>query len=197
MPPTANTNTAEVEPHPERKEIARFLLSRGDSRFEQAMADDEPLLALPGMLSARSAAAHAPIAFPVGLAPQAVPTPAGTSPGDALPAADVVVITWTVDELTGLARVMTPGADPSRWQHYDRDFEQRYRAEIRRHAPAANSGRLGSYQLVTVGARSVLCMKSELHLNQDGVRTGDGTATLPVKDFFQQIIAEDERRSWS
>ena len=33
-------------------------------------------------------------------------------------------------------------------------------------------------------------MKSELHLNQDGVQTGDGTATLPVKDFFAQIIAE-------
>jgi hypothetical protein len=33
-------------------------------------------------------------------------------------------------------------------------------------------------------------MKSELHLNQDGVKTGDGTATLPVKDFFKQIIAE-------
>ena len=112
VPPTANTTTAAVEPHPERKEIARFLLSRGDSRFEQAMADDEALLALPGVLSARSAAAHAPIAFPAGLAPQAVPTPAGTSSGDALPAADVVVITWTVDELAGLARVMTPGADP-------------------------------------------------------------------------------------
>ena len=195
VPPTANTPTAEVEPHPERKEIARFLLSRGDSRFEQAMADDEPLLALPGVLSARSAAAHAPIAFPVGLAPQAVPTPAGTSSGDALPAADVAVITWTVDELAGLARVMTPGADPARWQHYDRDFEQRYRDAIRPHAPAANSGRLGSYQLVTIGARSVLCMKSELHLNQDGRRTGDGTATLPVKDLFQQIIAETNAKS--
>ncbi len=42
----------------------------------------------------------------------------------------------------------------------------------------------------TVGATKVLCMKSELHLNQDGVKTGDGTATLPVKDFFKQIIAE-------
>jgi hypothetical protein len=35
-----------------------------------------------------------------------------------------------------------------------------------------------------------LCIKSELHLNQDLIKTGDGTATLPVKDFFQQIIAE-------
>jgi nucleoside phosphorylase len=29
-----------------------------------------------------------------------------------------------------------------------------------------------------------------LHLNQDGVKTGDGTATLPVKDLFRQIIYE-------
>jgi hypothetical protein len=38
----------------------------------------------------------------------------------------------------------------------------------------------------------VLCVKSELHLNQDGVRTGDGTATLPVKRFFRQMIDEVE-----
>jgi nucleoside phosphorylase len=37
-------------------------------------------------------------------------------------------------------------------------------------------------------------MKSELHLNQDGVKTGEGTATLPVKDFFKQIIAEAKPR---
>jgi hypothetical protein len=37
---------------------------------------------------------------------------------------------------------------------------------------------------------SVLGVKSELHLNQDGIKTGEGTATLPVKDFFAQIIAE-------
>ena len=36
----------------------------------------------------------------------------------------------------------------------------------------------------------MLCIKSELHLNQDGVKTGEGTATLPVKDLFKQIIAE-------
>ena len=36
----------------------------------------------------------------------------------------------------------------------------------------------------------MLCFKSELHLNQDGVRTGDGTATLPVADLVRQLIAE-------
>jgi hypothetical protein len=42
----------------------------------------------------------------------------------------------------------------------------------------------------TIGLKRVLCMKSELHLNQDGVKTGEGTATLPVKDFFKQIADE-------
>jgi Phosphorylase superfamily len=101
------------------------------------------------------------------------------------------VITWTVDELVGLARVLTPGAGPSHWHHYTRHFDD-YRLKIRKGAPAANSGRLASYMPTRIGATTVLCMKSELHLNQDGVKTGEGTATLPVKDLFQQIITETQ-----
>jgi nucleoside phosphorylase len=54
------------------------------------------------------------------------------------------------------------------------------------------AGRLGSWLTTKVGARSVVCFKSELHLNQDGIPTGDGRATLPVKDLFLQLIAEAE-----
>jgi alpha-D-ribose 1-methylphosphonate 5-triphosphate synthase subunit PhnG len=36
----------------------------------------------------------------------------------------------------------------------------------------------------------VLCVKSELHLNQDGVKTGEGIVTPPVRDLFTQIITE-------
>ena len=39
----------------------------------------------------------------------------------------------------------------------------------------------------------MLCIKSELHLNQDGVQTPPSaarTASLPVRDLFDQIIAE-------
>ena len=36
----------------------------------------------------------------------------------------------------------------------------------------------------------MLCVKSELHLNQDGVATGAGTATLPVARFIEQMIQE-------
>jgi nucleoside phosphorylase len=50
--------------------------------------------------------------------------------------------------------------------------------------------RLGSWLRTRVGDQSVICFKSELHLNLDGIDTGDGTATLPVKDLFLQLIDE-------
>jgi hypothetical protein len=48
---------------------------------------------------------------------------------------------------------------------------------------------LASYRQTTIGPHSILAMKSELHMNQDGIRLDTGT-TLPVKDFFKQIVAE-------
>lgn len=168
------------ELHPERKEIARYLLSRG--------LDPVDLTPAPVRAEALLAAAAPQFAFPSGLAP----TPAtltNSSPNDPLPRADVVVVTWTVDELAGLARVMTPSVSPQRWHRYTRHFAD-YAPKIRPHAPAATSQRLGSYMPTRVGDTSVLCLKSELHLNQDGIKTGEGTATLPVKDFFTQIITE-------
>jgi nucleoside phosphorylase len=173
-------------PHPDRKEIGRYLLSRGLDRVDTASASaagpatvTDPLLA---------AARPGAIPFPDGLAPQPQPL-ASTDPNAPLPEADVVVITWTVDELAALAKVMTPGVSAAHWQKYARNFAQ-YQPNIRRYAPAQNARRLGTYQPVQVGQRRVLCMKSDLHLNQDGIATGVGTATLPVKDFFHQIIAE-------
>jgi hypothetical protein len=167
--------------HPERKEIARYLLSRGLDPVELAPA--------PARVGELLAAAVPSIAFPEGLAPRPAAVTPVPDPGDALPRADVVVITWTVDELAGLARVLTPGVGADRWHRYTRHFSD-YQDKIRPHAPAATSRRLGSYLLTQVAGLRVLCVKSELHLNQDGIKTGEGTATLPVKDFFAQIITE-------
>jgi Phosphorylase superfamily len=172
---------AAVSTYPERKEIARYLLSRGLDPIE--------LIPAPARIASLLAAAAPRIEFPDGLAPQPSALDPAPSPEDPLPRADVVVITWTVDELAGLARVLTPGAPPERWHWYTRHFAD-YQDKIRPHAPAATSRRLGSYLPVRIGGTNVLCMKSELHLNQDGIATGVGTATLPVKDFFKQIIAE-------
>src|SRR4051794_31708426 len=121
--------------HPQRKEIARYLLSRG---LDPATAAPEPERLL-------VEAANRPVlTFPDGLTPVPAPISPTPAPDDPLPAADVVVITWTVDELAGLAHVLTPGVSPDRWHQYARNFDT-YRPRIRPHAPAANSGRLGSY----------------------------------------------------
>jgi hypothetical protein len=179
--------------HPQRKEIARYLLSRGLDAIDQ-VPDPARMAELAAPLEAPLARALAAgPAFPTGLAPTPAPITPAPSQNDPLPHADVVVITWTVDELVGLAHVLTPGVAPARWHRYAHKFAD-YAPAIRPHAPAANSGRLGSYMPTRVGSTEVLCMKSELHLNQDGVKTGTGTATLPVKDFFKQVIAETGAR---
>jgi nucleoside phosphorylase len=174
------SSTAELA-HPERKEIARYLLSRG--------LDPVELIPAPARVAQLLGAAAPPIDFPDGFAPRPAPLDPAPLPDDPLPPADVVVITWTVDELAGLAQVLTPGVSPQRWHRYTRHFAD-YQDKIRPHAPAATSRRLGSYLPTRIGNTSVLCIKSELHLNQDGIKTGEGTATLPVKDFFKQIIDE-------
>lgn len=166
----------------QRKEIARLLLDQGS---EPADLAPEPEVGAVATLTA-----DLEIPFPGGLAPIPQPIAPAPAPGDALPAADVVVVTWTVAEVNALADVLTPGFGRNGWYRYDRDFEERYASRIRAGAPALKARRLGSYFPTRIGSTSVLCMKSELHLNQDGISTGKGTATLPVKDFFAQIIEE-------
>ncbi|MGH2770215.1 MAG: hypothetical protein ACRDJF_06790, partial [Actinomycetota bacterium] len=165
-----------------RKKIAQLLLAEGvtavDLELSPAIEEDGELLADLG------------IPFPPELAPTPQPIDPSPDPGDALPQADVLAVTWTAAELDALADVLTPRFGRSRWYRYNRNFETGYAPKIRRGAPALASRRLGSWFPTRVGDVSVLCFKSELHLNQDGISTGDGTATLPVKDMLHQIIAE-------
>jgi hypothetical protein len=127
--------------------------------------------------------------FPAGQAPEPRPLQDDPAISDPLPRADVLVVTWTVAEHDALADVLTPGFGRNTWYRYAKDFDT-YLPEIRKGAPARNAQRLGSYFPTRIAGRDLLCVKSELHLNQDGVRTGDGTATLPVKRFFRQMIDE-------
>lgn len=112
----------------------------------------------------------------------------------ALPRADYLVVTWTVAELEALADVLTPGVRRNSWYRYARKFSDHYLPLIRSGAPSRQAGRLGSYYLTRVGDAKVLCFKSELHLNQDGVMQPSGYATLPVRDLFLQLIAEVQPR---
>ena len=127
--------------------------------------------------------------WPAGLAPTPIDDP-DQDPQAPLPPSDYVVITWTAAELKALADVLTPGANPARrWHPYSRNFDT-LQPTIRSGAPARSVKRLGSWHRTRVGDKTVLCMKSELHLNQDSISTGDGTATMPVAELFRQIIAE-------
>lgn len=130
--------------------------------------------------------------FPAGLAPVPHPISPAPDPEAPLPQADYVVMTWTVAEQTALADVFTPGVSREKWHPYAEGFTDRYLPQIRSGAPARAAHRLGSYLPVTIGDKSVLVVKSELHLNQDGIsdKANPGTATLPVRDFMAQVIAE-------
>ena len=143
-----------------------------------------------GLAAATKARAALGLPWPSGLEPRPQELAIEPDVGDPLPRADVLVVTWTAAEMLALADTLTPGVNPrTRWYRYARDFEQ-YLPEIRGGAPARAAGRLGSYYPTRIGSRSVLCVKSELHLNQDGVATGAGKATMPVARFIEQMIQE-------
>ena len=168
---------------PQRVELAKILLSSGRTEFDETELAEKAGVAL-AQPAAAALAALPQIPFPAGLAP--IPQPINPRPpsGQALPKADVVVITWTVAEIEALCDVLTPGFPRTKWIQYDRNFAAKYDNQIRAGAPAKKSKTLGSYFVTQIGAKKVLCFKSELHLNQDGVTTGPGKATLPVKDCF-------------
>lgn len=184
----------------ERKQIARELLeySNEEMLLEEIMSENN-------LAAAPRCATAFPFNYPDGLKPVPIPLTNFGGPSAALPKADVVVITWTIDEVRALSNIFTcPYHRPVRsnpspqkdWYTYDRNFQTKFKDKIRKGAPSRGNcddvNILGSYFLCSVGTKKVLCFKSELHLNQDGKKTGDGTATLPVKDLFKQIIEETE-----
>ncbi|GJM15552.1 MAG: hypothetical protein DHS20C13_08790 [Thermodesulfobacteriota bacterium] len=182
-----------------RREIAVKLLSEGldeDDLKDIDQYDPYTVAEVPSLL------ADIDLDYPSGLAP--IPEPIEPRPGTSnpLPQADVLVITWTVAELNGLADVLTPGFSRRRWYFYRRRFDDHYDNLIRNGAPAKKNRRLGSWFKTKIGNLSVICYKSELHLNQDGINldgegpdaqpanSKTGFATLPVKDMFEQLIKD-------
>jgi Phosphorylase superfamily len=122
------------------------------------------------------------IPWPARLAPKTGPKPRGgrNSP---LPKADVLVVTWTVDEGHALSRVLTPGKDSQNdYLPYTHNFAK-LKKDFRRGCPALKSGRLGAYWPTSIGGKSVVVFKSESHMSQDGPR-------LPNIEVWRQIIRE-------
>src|SRR5262249_27214252 len=83
------------------------------------------------------------IPWPKGLAPKTGGKPTG---GDRpLPRADVLGVTWTVDEGHALSRVLTPGKDSRNdYVPYTHNFAQ-ISKKMRAGCPARQANRLGTY----------------------------------------------------
>lgn len=100
-----------------------------------------------------------------------------------LPRADVLVVTWTVDEGHALSRVLTPGKDSHNdYLPYTHNFAT-ISHKMRNDCPAIELKRLGAYWTTTIGGKSVVVFKSDSHLSQDGPH-------VPNIDVWRQIIRE-------
>ena len=139
-----------------------------------------------GVAEATGLSQFVDIDWPDGLAPMPSTPPAGD--GLSLPRADVLMVTWTMDEGHALARVLTPGFDSrDDWRHYTKNFDV-IAAKMRLGCPARNYGRLGTYWSTAIGGTTVTLFKSDSHMSQDG-------PALPNADVWRQII-EDVSPRW-
>ena len=122
------------------------------------------------------------VPWPKGLAPRTGPAPTGAHDSP-LPRADVLVVTWTVDEGHALSRVLTPGKDSHNdYFSYTHNFAA-LAQKMRKGCPALEAKRLGAYWTTTIGKQSVVVFKSDSHMSQDGPE-------LPNIDVWTQIIEE-------
>jgi hypothetical protein len=129
------------------------------------------------------------IPWPKNLAPKTGPKPSGDGSGP-LPRADVLVVTWTVDEGHALSRVLTPGKDSRNdYVPYTHNFST-ISKKLRKGSPADEAKRLGAFWTTTIGSKKVVVLKSESHLSQDTKTLPPKNVTLPNFDVWKQIIDE-------
>jgi hypothetical protein len=122
------------------------------------------------------------VPWPRGLAPKTGQAPRGKA-DSSLPQADVLVVTWTVDEGHALSRVLTPGKDSRNdYRPYTHNYTSISR-KMRRGCPAILAKRLGTYWTTQIRGKSVVVFKSDSHMSQDGPE-------LPNVDVWRQIIDE-------
>ena len=142
---------------PEGKEFLAFTTTTGLSRYTK-------------------------VPWPKGLAPKTGKAP-GARINSPLPPADVLVVTWTVDEGHALSRVITPGKDSRNdYRAYTHNFASLSK-KMRPGCPALQAKRLGAYWTTEIGGKSVVVFKSDSHMSQDGPK-------LPNIDVWGQIIDE-------
>jgi hypothetical protein len=129
------------------------------------------------------------IPWPKSLAPK-TDAAARRGKSGALPKADVLIVTWTVDEGHALSRVLTPGKDSRNdYLAYKHNFRT-ISKKMRKGCPAMNAGRLGAYWTGKIGNKRVVYFKSDSHLSQDTKKAPKKNETLPNEDVWKQIIEE-------
>jgi hypothetical protein len=122
------------------------------------------------------------VPWPKGLAP-VTDKVARKGPGGALPACDILVVTWTVDEGHALSRVITPSKDSRNdYIPYTHNFAQ-IAKDMRPGCPALQAKRLGAYWTTKIAGKSVVVFKSDSHMSQDGPK-------LPNILVWEQLIKE-------
>lgn len=136
--------------------------------------------------SAKSAApSHRPVPIPWPATPGApswVPITPTPEPGDVLPAADALVVTYTQAEGEALADVLTPSHPAPDWTEYQNGWAQ-LRSMLSGHAPALQEGCAGRWALCQIGDLRVVLVKSNLHPATDGPH-------LPMVALWTQMIAQ-------
>jgi nucleoside phosphorylase len=122
------------------------------------------------------------VPWPKGFAPKTDKTP-GKGAGGRLPKADVLVVTWTVDEGHALSRALTPGKDSRNdYLPYIHNYASISQKMVPT-CPARQAKRLGAYWTAKIGGKSIVVFKSDSHMSQDGPK-------LPNIDVWAQIISE-------
>ena len=122
------------------------------------------------------------IPWPKSLAPR-IATTLTRKTSDPLPRADVLVVTWTVDEGHALSRVLTPGKDSHNdYLSYTHNYAK-ISQDMRNGCPAKEAKRLGAYWTTKIGGKSVVVFKSDSHMSQDGPK-------MPNIEVWRQIIDE-------
>jgi nucleoside phosphorylase len=125
-----------------------------------------------------------PIPWPAGLAP-VTDTKVRVGKAGRLPPADVLVVTWTMDEGHALSRVLTPGKDSHNdYKSYTRNYAKISR-NMRAGCPAKELKRLGAYWTTTIAGKKVVVFKSDSHMSQDGPK-------LPNLQVWKQIIEDTQ-----
>src|SRR6476646_9523548 len=123
------------------------------------------------------------VPWPSNLGPKPRPYSEVPYPSDPLPESEYLIVTWTTLENRALADMLTPGYYKANWYNYDRFFDSHYKPNIQQGAPSLEKNRLGRFFPISIGEKSVLCFKSDLHMDTDGPK-------LPIRDLWKQIIQE-------